>query len=592
MAKKTSASPELEKVRHSCSHVLAQAVLDMFPEAKLGIGPAIENGFYYDFDLPRTLIPEDLPLLEKKMKHIIKQNQTFKKYEEPVDEAIKFLKQTKQDYKIELANDLKKEGENTVSFYENIDQQGNPKFVDLCGGPHVESTSKIKAFKLINFAGAYWRGSEKNKMLQRIYGICFDNKEHLDEYLKNLEEAKKRDHRKLGKELELFTIAADVGGGLPLWMPKGAIIRDELERFLKEKQVTRGYLPVYSPHIGKFDLYKTSGHWETYRESMYQPIQVEDEEFMLRPMNCPHHIHIYKTRPRSYRELPLRLAEFGTVYRNEKSGELNGLTRVRGFTVDDSHIFVTPKQLEEEFLNVVNLIEEVLKTFNFENYRVRIGMRDKEKEKYVGSDKLWKEAESHIEKAVKKVGIDYTKEPGDAAFYGPKLDFLVKDVIGREWQLGTVQVDYNLPERFDLEYIGEDGKKHRPIMIHRAPFGSLERFIGILIEHYAGAFPAWLAPVQLAIIPVAQPHLKEAQNIHDEFKKAGFRVELLDPTDTLGKRIREAELQKIPFMAVIGDKEVKDKSLTIRSYKTKKQESLKVKDFMKKLKEMVSNRHP
>lgn len=580
----------LDAMRHSCSHVLAQAVLEMFPDAKLGIGPTIENGFYYDFDLPRTLIPEDLPILEKKMKHIIKQTQKFRKYEEPAKKSIDFFKKINQPYKVELIKDLVKDGEKTVSFYENLDQNGEGKFVDLCKGPHIEHTGQIGAFKLTHTAGAYWRGDEKRPMLQRIYGVCFAEQKELEEYLKMLEEAKKRDHRKLGKDLKLFMISQEAGAGLPLWLPRGAIVRDQLQAFLKKKQVEAGYSIVTTPHIGKLDLYKTSGHWEHYRECMYSPIQIEEEEYLLKPMNCPHHVMMYKNEPQSYRDLPIRYAEFGTVYRYEKSGELNGLVRVRGFTQDDAHIFCRPDQLKQEFLSVLDIILYIFKTLGFTEYRSRIGLRDPQSKKYIGSDENWKRAEAEIEEAVKEVGMKYTKEEGDAAFYGPKLDFMVKDVLGREWQLGTIQVDYNLPERFDLEYIGEDGLPHRPVMIHRAPFGSLERFTGILIEHFAGAFPAWLAPEQAIILPVSDQFMDYASKVFDELNKAGLRAALDRSSETLGKKIRNAELMKIPYMLVVGEKEVGSCCVAVRDYATKKQVVMKVSEFKDKvLKESLGN---
>lgn len=576
-------SSRLYKLRHSCSHVLAQAVMQMFPEAKLGIGPPIENGFYYDFDLPRTLIPEDLAILEEKMRAIIKEAQPFTRREEPIKKALEFLKKAAQPYKIDLVKELADEGVENVSFYQNADKSGHVRFADLCEGNHTENTSEIKAFKLLHIAGAYWRGSEKNKMLQRIYGTCFETEEELQAYLKQLEEAKKRDHRKLGRELELFLLEPDLGGGLPLWMPKGALVRDLLIEFLKKEQIKRGYKPVISPHISKLDLYKTSGHWQNYRASMYSPIKIDSEEYLLKPMNCPSHIIIYRSKMHSYRELPVRLAEFGTVYRYEQSGELNGLVRVRGFTQDDAHIFCRPDQVKREFLEVLDLVLFVFKTFGFENYRVRIGVRDPEGKKYIGSDELWEKAESEIEEAVKEMKMSYSREEGDAAFYGPKLDFMVKDAIGREWQLGTIQIDYNLPERFELEYTGDDGKPHRPVMIHRAPFGSLERFIGILIEHYGGAFPLWLAPVQMRILPVSDNFLEYAHIVEEILVKEGYRVEVDDNSEMLGKKIRNAELQKIPYMIVVGEKETQSQTIAVRSYHTKKQEVLKIKDFVSNL---------
>jgi len=577
-------STKLYKLRHSCSHALAQAVLEMFPEAKLGFGPPIENGFYYDFDLPRTLIPEDLAILEEKMRSIINQRQKFVCREEPMAKAIEVLKKAGQTYKVEQCEELQKNGEKKASFYENVDKDGKVKFVDLCEGNHLENLGEIKAFKLLSIAGAYWRGDEKNKMLQRIYGTGFETKAELNEHLHQLEEAKKRDHRKLGKELELFLLSQEVGGGLPLWLPKGALIRDILIEFLKKEQMKRGYQQVITPHISKKSLYETSGHWEHYHDCMYSPIKIDEEEYLLKPMNCPSHCMIYKSRVHSYRELPIRLAEFGTVYRFEQSGELNGLTRVRGFTQDDAHIFCRPDQVKREFLNVLDIVLLVFKTLGFKNFRTRIGLRDPKSSKYIGSAELWERAQREIEEAIKEVGIEYTKEEGDAAFYGPKLDFMVKDVIGREWQLGTIQVDYNLPERFNLEYIAEDGKPHRPVMIHRAPFGSLERFMGILIEHFGGAFPLWLAPVQARILPISDKFLPYAHTIEEILKNENYRIEVDDSAEGLGKKIRNAEMQKIPYMIVVGEKEEAAQTVCVRDYATKKQETLNVKDFLKMLK--------
>lgn len=581
---RVASSEELYKMRHSCAHVLAQAVLEMFPEAKLAIGPPIDNGFYYDFELPRTLIPEDLKLLEKKMKKIASQRQNFVESKQSITDAVKFLEEIKQPYKVELVKDLADAGEETVTFYENIQPQNNKgMFVDLCKGPHAENTAEIGSFKLAKIAGAYWKGDEKNIMLQRIYGYCFPNDEELQEFLNNLAEAEKRDHRRLGKDLNLFTFSPLVGAGLPLWKPNGAIVRDILQDYLKKEQYRRGYQPVISPHIGKKELYETSGHWQNYRDSMFSQILVDEEEYVLKAMNCPHHTQIYKDNIHSYRDLPVRFAEFGTVYRYEQTGELNGLTRVRGFTQDDAHIFCRPDQVEAEFLNVVDLVLEIFDKLGFSKYRARIGVRDASKDKYIGSDEVWSKAEASIKHACDKKGLAYTVEEGDAAFYGPKLDFVVEDVLGREWQLGTVQVDYNLPERFELEYIGEDGSRHRPIMIHRAPFGSMERFIGILIEHYAGAFPVWLAPEQLQILPIAGAHLDYAEEVYQQLLSQNIRCTLKSPTDSLGKRIRNAELQKVPYMIVIGDQEVAAKSVTVRDYATKEQLTKNLDEFIQSL---------
>lgn len=574
----------MNRTRHSCSHVLAQAVLRLFPSAKLGIGPAIENGFYYDFDLARNLTPEDLKKIEAVMREIIEENQKFVQMKKPLKQAIELLKKMKQPYKIELAKELGEAGEKKASFYINKGAGGAggaEKFIDLCAGPHVKSTGEIKAFKLTHVAGAYWRGNEKNKMLQRIYGLCFKTQAELDGYLKQMEEAQKRDHRKLGKELGIFMLSPEVGGGLPLWLPRGAIIRGLLIEFLKKQQIERGYSPVVTPHIGKIDLYKTSGHYENYRDHMYAPIKVDEEEFILKAMNCPHHAMIYKNSPHSYRDLPVRLAEFGTVYRYEASGELSGLVRVRGFTQDDAHLFVRPDQLKDEFLGVLDLTLFVLNKLGFKDFRARLGLRDKKKDKYMGGDKLWDRAEKDIEEALKQSKLTYAKEPGEAAFYGPKLDFVVKDVIGREWQLGTIQVDYNLPERFKLEYIDENSSAVRPVMIHRAPFGSLERFIGILIEHFAGAFPVWLAPVQAKILVVSDAFNGYAKKVASELRSAGVRAEIDLANETLGKKIRNAEITKVPYMIVVGEKERAANTICVRDYKTKKQEVMKTAELIK-----------
>ncbi len=570
---------KLYKIRHSAAHIMAQAVMEMFPgEAGIAIGPPIEDGFYYDFDLPRNLTPEDLEKIEARMREIVKANQKFVRKEVSADEARQQFKD--QPYKLELIDGLEKGGLNEYgSSPAATTTGGNPlkekpvisfyvdgPFVDLCRGPHVESTSQINpaALKLMNVAGAYWRGDEKNKMLQRIYGTAWETAEQLEQYLWRIEEAKKRDHRKLGQELGIFMFSPDVGKGLPLWLPRGAILRDTLERYLRQEQIDRGYLPVVTPHIAKIDLYKISGHWYKYRESMYAPMMIDDEEFILKPMNCPHHIQIYKAQPRSYRDLPVRLAEFGTVYRYENSGNLTGLTRVRGFTVDDSHMFVTPEQLEHEFIGVVDLIMSIFKAMNFKDYKARLGVRDPKSDKYAGTDEMWQRAEAAIKHAADQTGLPYTVEVGEGAFYGPKLDFIFRDVIGREWQLGTVQIDYYLPQQFELEYKGEDGQMHRPIMIHRAPFGSLERFIAILIEHYAGAFPVWLSPTQAMIIPIADRHVAYAKDVAKKLKTAGIRSEVDESTDRMQAKIRNAQLLKIPYMLVVGDKEQEAGAVAIR----------------------------
>jgi threonyl-tRNA synthetase len=573
---------DLETLRHSTAHLMAQAVCELFPGTKLAIGPPIEDGFYYDVDPPQPITGDDLPRIEERMREIAARDLPIERIELPRIDALKLVRELGQDYKVQIIEEIPEE--ETISFY----RQGD--FIDLCRGPHVERTSQIKHFKLLSIAGAYWRGDARNKMLTRLYGTAWFTEEELQDYLQRMEEAKRRDHRKLGRELGIFLISPEVGSGLPLWLPKGAILRDTLETFLKKEQLKRGYLPVVTPHIGKLDLYKTSGHWYKYQESMFHPIQVEDEEYMLKPMNCPHHIQIYKSETRSYRDLPLRLAEFGTVYRYEQSGELGGLTRVRGFTVDDSHIFVTPDQLEDEFKNVVELVLYVFERLGLEEYHARVGLRDPKSDKYVGSDEAWEQAQQAILQAVQHMGIQYTVAEGEAAFYGPKLDFLAKDCLGRMWQLGTVQVDYTLPERFDLEYIGPDGQPHRPVMIHRAPFGSLERLIGILIEHYAGAFPLWLAPVQVIVLPIADRHVPYAQQIRQRLEEEGFRVEVDARNEKTGFKVREAELQKIPYMLVVGDRDMANQTVSVRKRSAGDQGAMKLDAFIARLREEIGGK--
>jgi threonyl-tRNA synthetase len=573
---------DLETLRHSTAHLMAQAVCELFPGTKLAIGPPIEDGFYYDVDPPQPITGDDLPRIEERMREIAARDLPIERIELPRIDALKLVRELGQDYKVQIIEEIPEE--ETISFY----RQGD--FIDLCRGPHVERTSQIKHFKLLSIAGAYWRGDARNKMLTRLYGTAWFTEEELQDYLQRMEEAKRRDHRKLGRELGIFLISPEVGSGLPLWLPKGAILRDTLETFLKKEQLKRGYLPVVTPHIGKLDLYKTSGHWYKYQESMFHPIQVEDEEYMLKPMNCPHHIQIYKSETRSYRDLPLRLAEFGTVYRYEQSGELGGLTRVRGFTVDDSHIFVTPDQLEDEFKNVVELVLYVFERLGLEEYHARVGLRDPKSDKYVGSDEAWEQAQQAILQAVQHMGIQYTVAEGEAAFYGPKLDFLAKDCLGRMWQLGTVQVDYTLPERFDLEYIGPDGQPHRPVMIHRAPFGSLERLIGILIEHYAGAFPLWLAPVQVIVLPIADRHVPYAQQIRQRLEEEGFRVEVDARNEKTGFKVREAELQKIPYMLVVGDRDMTNQTVSVRKRSAGDQGAVSMEAFIARLREEMGGK--
>lgn len=548
--------------RHSLGHVMSQAVGEFYrakgygPETiKRGVGPAIENGFYQDFDLPEPLREEDLPEIERIMRDILGRNLDFSRREVSKEEA---LAQFPHDlYKQELIRELP-EGE-PITLY----TQGD--YVDLCRGPHFPNTGKLPgAFKLMSTSGAYWRGNEKNPILQRVYGVAFATQKELDEYLERLEEARRRDHRKLGRELELFLIDPLVGKGLPMWLPNGTVLREELTRFLREQQFQRDYQGVVTPNIGNLDLFRTSGHYPYYSDSQFEPLSVDEEQYMLKPMNCPFHIRIYASKLRSYRDLPVRLAEFGTVYRYEMSGELNGLTRVRGFTQDDAHIFARPDQLKKEFLDVLDLTVLVLKTFGMNDVRFRVGVRDPASDKYVGDPAQWEVAERQIIEAVEEVGLPYTVEPGDAAFYGPKLDFVVKDVLGREWQLGTIQVDYNLPERFDLTYTGEDGQEHRPVMIHRAPFGSLERFVGILIEHYGGDFPFWLAPRQIMLIPIADRHNAYAETLANEFKAAGLRAEVDDSNNRMNAKVRNAELHKIPVMLIVGDQEEARREVSVR----------------------------
>jgi threonyl-tRNA synthetase len=544
---------------HSSAHLMAEAVEDSFSGVKFWVGPPIEKGFYYDIDLGDNIIGEsDLEKLEKKMTELSKQNNSFIRKEISKADAVKYFAEKGDEYKLDLLQGLQ---DGNITFY----TQGS--FTDLCRGPHIPSTGLIKGIKLTAIAGAYWKGDEKNKMLTRIYGVTFPNQKELDEYLVFLEEAKKRDHRRLGKELELFTFSEKVGAGLPLWLPKGAMLRERLQNFLQKAQIESGYLPVITPHIGSKSLYVTSGHYEKYGKDSFQPIKtpVEGEEFFLKPMNCPHHCEIYKSSPRSYKDLPLRLAEFGTVYRYEQSGELHGLTRVRGFTQDDAHLFCMSEQVKDEFKKVIDLVLYVFASLGFSDYTAQISLRDQhDKSKYIGSDANWEIAEKSIIEAAEEKGLKTVIEFGEAAFYGPKLDFMVRDAIGRKWQLGTIQVDYNLPERFDLTYIGEDNAKHRPVMIHRAPFGSMERFIAVLTEHCAGKFPMWLVPVQVKILPISDKFSSYAQNVLSELKNNDIRAEIDDRSEKIGKKIRDAELSKIPLMLIIGEKEINDKKVSVR----------------------------
>jgi threonyl-tRNA synthetase len=562
---------QLYRIRHSAAHILAEAMLERFPEAKIAIGPPIEDGFYYDFDLPHPPTDEDMQWVEKRMKEIIRKNVDFKVREVTPEEALAQFKD--QPYKVELINDL-------VSG--RVDENGNEiaapaakmtfytqdGFTDLCRGPHVANSREINP-EAINVtykkpAGAYWRGDEKRQQLTRVYGTAFETPESLQDYLQLLEDARKRDHRVVGEKLGLFTFSPLVGKGLPLWKPLGATLRDTLERWLRDTQIDNGYLPVVTPQIGNLNLYRTSGHYPYYKDSQYAPIKIDEEEFLLRPMNCPHHIMIFKDDMHSYRDLPVRLAEFGTVYRYEQSGELHGLTRVRGFTIDDAHLFVTPEQLVEEFKNVVRLIQYIFGTIGFADIRARVGIRDPQSEKYVGGDELWEKATAAIIEACDELGLPYNVEEGEAAFYGPKLDFIVRDVLKREWQLGTVQVDYNLPERFELEYTAEDGSRQRPVMIHRAPFGSMERFIGILIEHFAGAFPVWLAPVQAILIPVTDGNVDYANSVAKTLRDAGMRVEVDAGKSRMQAKIAANRERQIPYMLIVGNRDAAAGNVSVR----------------------------
>ena len=544
---------------HSSAHLMAEAIESLFPGVKFWVGPPLETGFYYDVDLGgNNIVEDDLRRLEVKMAELVKKNEIFNRKEISKKDAVNYFTEKGDEYKLDLLSNLT-DGE--ITLY----TQGN--FTDLCRGPHIPNTGFIKGIKLTSIAGAYWKGDEKNKMLTRIYGVTFPTTKELDEYLILLEEAKKRDHRKLGKELQLFAFSEKVGMGLPLWLPKGAMLRDRLQQFLQKAQMESGYLPVITPHIGHKDLYVTSGHYEKYGKDSFQPIKTpqEGEEFFLKPMNCPHHCEIYKTSPRSYKDLPLRLAEFGTVYRYEQHGELHGLTRVRGFTQDDAHLFCMPNQVKDEFKKVIDLVLYVFKSLGFENYTAQISLRDKDdRSKYIGTDENWELAEQAIIEASAEKGLKTVIEYGEAAFYGPKLDFMVRDAIGRKWQLGTIQVDYNLPERFDLTYIGEDNAKHRPVMLHRAPFGSMERFIAVLIEHCAGKFPLWLTPTQVKILPISDKFMPYAENVLQQLKKADIRAEIDDRNEKIGKKIRDTELERTPLMVVLGEQETNNGTVAVR----------------------------
>lgn len=567
---------------HSSAHLLAAAVLELYPNAKFGIGPAIENGFYYDIDFgDKVLSSEDFSKIESKMAEIVKRSVTLVRKEVSKAEALKWFEAKGEVYKVELINDLE---DGTITFYESGD------FVDLCRGPHLVDFSPIKAIKVLSLAGAYWRGDEKRKQLTRLYAITFPKKKELDEYLLMLEEAKKRDHRRLGKELELFTFSQSVGQGLPLWLPKGTELRLRLESFLRKVQKKYGYQQVITPHIGDVHLYKTSGHYQKYGQDSFRTITTpfEGEEYMLKPMNCPHHVEIYKSKPHSYKDLPVRLAEFGTVYRYEQSGELHGLTRVRSFTQDDAHIFCTPEQLKDEFCKVIDIVLYIFKTLKFDNFTAQISLRDPSNtEKYIGSDDVWGKAERAIIEASAERGLKTVSEIGEAAFYGPKLDFMVKDALGRKWQLGTIQVDYNLPERFDLEYTGADNQKHRPIMIHRAPFGSMERFVAVLIEHTAGKFPLWLTPEQFIILPISEKYEEYAKNVLAKLEELDLRGSIDNRNEKTGKKIRDAEMAKIPFMLIVGEKEEGEGLVSVRKHTEGDLGAMKIEAFADLVNSMV-----
>ena len=585
---RTDESDSLKRIRHTFSHVMAMAVQTLFPKAQVTIGPWIDYGFYYDFDSPDAFTEKDLKAIKKQMIKIINKGLPVECEEVTREEAERRIKALNEPYKLEILADLKE----PITLYHLGDQ-----WWDLCAGPHVETTKDLnpKAFDLESVAGAYWRGDSSKAQLQRIYGTAWETPEQLAEYKRRREEAKRRDHRKLGKELGLFIFTDIVGPGLPLWTPKGTLLRSTLEDFLKQEQLKRGYLPVVTPHIARTDLFKTSGHWQKYKEDMF-PMMAEDDSdradelgFVMKPMNCPFHIQIFKSELRSYRELPIRFAEFGTVYRYEQSGELGGLTRVRGFTVDDAHLFVTPEQLDDEFLKVVDLILTVFKSLQLKQFKARLSFRDPDSDKYIGSDEVWETSENAIRRAVETLGMDYFEGVGEAAFYGPKLDFIFTDALDREWQLGTVQVDYNLPERFELEYVTEDGSRQRPVMIHRAPFGSLERLIGILIEEYAGDFPVWLAPVQIRLLPVTTELMGYAQQVCDRLVAQGIRAEVDTSGDRLGKLIRNGEKGKIPVMAIVGAKEQEANALSIRTRAAGELGAIPVDEVMERLVSAIAN---
>lgn len=564
---------------HSSAHLMAEAIELLYPGVKFGIGPNIDNGFYYDVDFGDYEITEnDLRKIEGKMLELAREKQAFERREVPKTEALQYYQEKGDEYKVELLNELE---DGKISFYKS------GYFTDLCRGPHIPHTGFIKAVKLTSIAGAYWRGDEHNKQLTRIYGITFPKKKQLNEYLEMLEEAKKRDHRKIGRELEIYTFSQKVGSGLPLWLPKGAMLRERLEQYLKKVQQEAGYDPVISPHIGNVNLYKLSGHYEKYGKDSFKPIEtpVEGEEYFLKPMNCPHHCEIYKAKPHSYRDLPVRYAEFGTVYRYEQSGELHGLTRVRGFTQDDAHIFCTPDQVKEEFKGVMDIVMRIFKALDFNDFVTQISLRDPNKpENYIGSDDNWNKAEDAIMEVAKERDLNYVVEYGEAAFYGPKMDFMVKDALGRSWQLGTIQVDYNLPDRFELEYVGDDNQKHRPVMIHRAPFGSMERFVAVLLEHTAGKFPLWLTPDQVIILPISEKYQKYAENVLSLLKNYDIRAQIDDRSEKTSRKIRDAEVKHIPYMLIVGEQEEADKTVSVRKQGEGDKGSIGMEEFALKIK--------
>jgi threonyl-tRNA synthetase len=576
-----SKDERVECMRHSASHIMAEAVLSLFPEAKLAIGPPIENGFYYDFELPRSLTPEDLTVIEERMRQSIAADQPFIQEKLTKDKAREVF--VGQPYKLELIDDI--EG-NEVSLYRHA------SFVDLCAGPHVGGTGEVKAFKLTSVAGAYWRGDERRQMLQRIYGALFETQEELDDYLNRLEEAQQRDHRRLGRELELFMTNSLVGAGLPLWLPRGATVRRLLEEFITKEERDCGYLHVYSPDIAKRDLYVKSGHWDHYKDLMFPPMQLEHEEMVLRPMNCPHHILIYSSKLRSYRDLPVRIAELGTMYRYEKSGVMGGLTRVRAMTLNDAHIFCTPEQIKDEFSNVMRLVEKAYAVLGITEYSYRLSLRDPaDKEKYVPNDKMWELGEAVLREAMGSLKLPFTEAIGEAAFYGPKVDIEIRDVLGREETLSTIQVDFHLPEQFELTYIGEDGREHRPVMIHRGVISTMERIMAYLIELYGGAFPLWLAPIQVVVIPIADRHLQYAQDVASQLKQKDLRVEVDDRNERMNAKIRDAQLQKVPYMLVVGDKEIEAQAVNVRLRNGGNLGALPIVDLLSRMEEEINSRN-